>query len=268
MNLSYPKIALAGTVLALLGLAVFFRGEISSLLSVAPKPGDSIDEEAEDPGLNSDPEKKEDNNSEARKNLPAYQGRDLAEFRPNPEEVKLYSKAAQDKFSADIEMHARAIKTDPDFLFGWIEIGLLKKIIGDFEGARDAWEYAGLIRPTNSVSFANLGELYQHYLPDHAKAEKNFRRAVTNKPDDVMVYVSFSDLYSYSYKEKAGLADDILLEGLQANPGDVNLMKALAALYEREGDKAKALEWWQKVLAEEPDNSGVKATIEELKKTP
>ena len=55
------------------------------------------------------------------------------------------------------------------------------------------------------------------------------------------------------------------MEGIAANPTEaVNLKKALAALYERQGDNAKAITWWKKVLEDEPDNSDVAATITAL----
>lgn len=196
--------------------------------------------------------------------LPPYTGRDPAEFRPDPKETASFRKSDLDSLSSRVVMHARAVKENPDFLEGWLQIGLLKKVIGDFEGARDAWEYAGVIRPLNSVSFANLGELYWTYLPDYPRSEKNFLTSIRNKPDDPSTYISLSDLYFHSYSAKRGLADDILLEGLEANPNDINLMKWLASLYEREKNYSKALEWWKKVLAQNPSDELVRQAIADL----
>lgn len=198
--------------------------------------------------------------------IPAYRGRDPKEARPAAEEVKLFSEEQKQKIYGSIRNYGEAVEEDPRFFFGWIQIGILKKIIGDFEGARDAWEYAGVIAPKNSVSFANLGELYWRYLPDYPRAEADFKTSIKNKPEDVSTYISLSDFYSYSYAAKNDLADDILREGLNFNPGDVNLMKALAALYERDGSIAEAIIWWQKVLEKEPGNTSVAAAIEALKK--
>lgn len=198
--------------------------------------------------------------------MPVYGGRDPQEVRPDPEEVLNFSEEQKQKIYDGINDYGQAVKRDPDFFFGWIQAGLLKKVIGDFEGARDAWEYMSIIRPLNSISFANLGELYWRYLPDYPKSEANFQIAIKNKPDDVQSYISLSDLYFYSYKEKEHLADDILLEGLKANPDDPTLMKMLAYFYERQGRHADAITWWQNVLEREPDNKEVAAAIEALKK--
>jgi len=198
--------------------------------------------------------------------LPVYIGRDPEEIRPVEEEVKLFSEEQKRNLYLDIENLGQSVKKNPDFLYGWIQLGSIKKVIGDYEGARDAWEYASLIRPLNSVSFANLGELYWRYLPEFSKSENNFRISIKNKPDDVLTYISFSDLYYYSYKEKKDLADDILLEGVAANPDDPNFPRALAALYERDGEWIRAIEWWKKVLEKEPGNTAVAAAIEALER--
>ena len=272
INFSVKKIGLVVAVGLLIAGVFLFRGKISALFSFGPdwspvRPGDvSLPPPSQIlvPDVER-PEIKESGESSKSK-PPAYTGRDPQEARPNPEEVKLFSEAQKAKIYSDIRMHGSAVKENPDYFFGWMQIGLLKKVIGDFAGARDAWEYAGQIRPENSVSFGNLGELYWRYLPDFLRSEKNFRIAIKNKPDDPATYMSLSDLYLYSYAEKKELAGDILLEGIAANPDSIDLMKYLARYYEVQKKYDSALEWWQKVLAKDPANFEVVTTIESLKK--
>lgn len=195
-----------------------------------------------------------------------YAGRDPEEIRPVPEEIKLFTEEQKSQIYSSIKSYAEKVKQRPEILEDWLQIGILKKIIGDFEGARDSWEYAGVVSPLNSVSFANLGELYWRYLHEYPKSEKNFLISIKHKPDDTQTYISLSGLYFYSYKEKENLADDVLFDGLKANPGDTNLMKALASLYEKQKDYSKSLEWWEKVLKNEPDNKDVAKTIEDVRK--
>lgn len=216
----------------------------SSLIKPKPKATEHVRKEATPPFL--------------------YTGRDPQEVKPDPEEVKLFSEEQKRKLYASIENFGQAVNGNPDYLLGWIELGIIKKVIGDYEGARDAWEYAGIIRPFNSVSFSNLGEIYWRYLPNLPRSEKNFKTSIKNKPDDFSVYISLSDLYYYSYKEKKDLADDVLLEGMAANPDNANFPRAIAALYERDGNFVKAVEWWKKVLVSEPDNTAVAAAIKAL----
>lgn len=198
--------------------------------------------------------------------LPLYRGRPTEELHPSPDEVKLFSESDKQDLYRSLQNFGKTVKENPSFFNGWIQLGLLKKTIGDFEGARDALEYASLIRPENSVSFANLGELYWRYLRVYTQAEINFKTSIKNDPSDPGTYVSLSELYFYSLKEKSDLADDILLQGLIVNPQSMDITKALARLYEKSGQYAQAIEWWQKVLANDSTNADLASMIEGLKK--
>lgn len=198
---------------------------------------------------------------------PVYTGKNPREISPVPEEVKLFTEDQRKTLYNEIDNYGEAVMGNPYFFKGWIQLGLIKKVIGDFEGARDAWYYAGLIAPENVVSFANLGELYWRYLPDFPKSEKNFRQAIKNDPKRPEIYISLAELYYYSYKEKADLADNAYLEGLVANPNDDMLMRHLATYYKKIGDTKNALSWWKKILGTNPsDASEIAAIIASLEK--
>jgi tetratricopeptide (TPR) repeat protein len=109
----------------------------------------------------------------------------------------------------------------------WLDLGIYWKQVDDYEGAALAWEYASALRPSNHVSFTNLGNLYHLYLKDYKKAEENFLTAIANKPDHIIGYLELHSLYRDSYTEKSDLADDILQQGLLANPGNEELEAAL-----------------------------------------
>ncbi|MBI3631184.1 MAG: hypothetical protein HY221_02505 [Candidatus Sungbacteria bacterium] len=197
--------------------------------------------------------------------FPPYSGRDPGEVRPVPEEVLLFTQDQKNQIYAAIENEGKAVKANPAFFNGWIHIGLLKKNIGDFEGARDVWEYAGVIEPLNSLSFANLGDLYWRYLHDYPRAEKNLKISIAHKPSDTATYITLADLYYYSYTEKASLAPQPLLDGLAANPGDENLMRHLGFIYERQGNFSDALVWWEKILTLHPADQKVQDIVNALK---
>ncbi|MBI2096865.1 MAG: tetratricopeptide repeat protein [Candidatus Sungbacteria bacterium] len=197
--------------------------------------------------------------------LPKYAGRDVREIREDPQEVRLFNDEQKKVIRQGILDAAGSIDVDPDVLDPWLKLGLYKKVIGDYEGARDAWEYAGLVRPRNVISFKNLGELYWHYLPDFERAEKNLRVAIENEPQLVDAYITLSDIYHYSYHEKADLADDVLLEGLENNPGSLDLTSYLARRYKEMGNIAKAIEYYEKLLELDPGNSGALGELERLR---
>lgn len=196
--------------------------------------------------------------------IPPYFGRDPGEVRPVPEEVKLFSDEQKTKIYNTIETNGRLVKAHPAYYNGWMLIGILKKTIGDYEGARDAWEYAGMLEPQGSVAFSNLGELYWRYLHDYPKSEANFKVALARRENDPGTYVSLADLYHYSYQEKSALATPTLLRGLEKIPGDQTLMRHLAHLYELEGNITQAIVWWEKVSVASPDDTEVKAEITRL----
>lgn len=253
------KLVIVSVIIIFLGISLLFRDRISSFLTFRTEtPPQTVEEKKNNPR---EEEVKELVSSE----LPAYKGADPAQIRPDPDEVKLFAEDQKEKIYSQIRTNAAAIKENPNFFAGWLEIGLLKKVIGDYSGARDAWEYASLIRPKNSISFANLGELYWHYLPDYPRAENNFRKSLQNNSTDADIYISLAELYHYSMPDKANEAPKVLLEGLNVNPGNDVLTRRLTYLYEQRGEYNLAIEWWGKVLIANPTDSSIAEKIEKLK---
>lgn len=99
----------------------------------------------------------------------------------------------------------------------WIQLGLLRKLIGDYSGAKEAWEYACLLKDSDFVCHANLGDLYAYYLADGVKAEQNFLKAIQISPNQPYLYEKTYEFYRYVLKNDAK-AKDILKKGIEANP--------------------------------------------------
>ena len=118
----------------------------------------------------------------------------------------------------------RDIKDNPDYFNGWVELGIYRKMINDYEGTRDIWEYASFIRPQNSISFANLGDLYGYYLKEPQKAEANYKKAIENGPEQVMVYYNFHKFYIDVLNDTAK-ARAVLQQGISANPDNSDTLK-------------------------------------------
>ena len=135
------------------------------------------------------------------------------------------------------------LKQNPDFFDGWMTLAGTKKTVGDLKGAAEIWEYAGEIRPQNSVSFNNLADLYANFLYDYPKAEAAYRKAIQNSAGEdknVMFYLSLVDLYRYKMNdfEKAKAA---LEEGIAANPGRYEIELKGARFFVDQGDREQAL---------------------------
>lgn len=174
----------------------------------------------------------------------------------------------QENFAADKKL---VLTTTSTFnLAAFNDIAMIKRMVGDFEGARDAWAYIGLKSPKNSVSFLNLGQLYAEDLKDNKKAEENFLMALENSKGESgneQYYRGVVDFYTYFYPEKIGEVEKILLAAVATEQyqNSQDLLALLATYYQNNGQKEKALEYWRKVLLIDPDNEGVKGEIERLK---
>lgn len=130
---------------------------------------------------------------------------------------------------ASNEKIVTALKKDPSNVNNWIDLGLVRKSLGDYIGARDAWEYAKALNPDgNIVPWNNLGDLYHFYLKDYPKSEENWKKVITLKPDYIQAYRGLFELYTYSYKEKANQIPVFLKVGIAKNPSSTDLKQMLA----------------------------------------
>ena len=118
------------------------------------------------------------------------------------------------------------LKSKPDFFDEWISLGINRKMINDYEGAKEAWEYGAILSPKSAVVFSNLGDLYGYYLKDNAKAEKDFLKAIDNDSAFPNYYLRAADFY----REVLGdfsKAKAILIKGLSVIQDESNLKRAL-----------------------------------------
>lgn len=135
----------------------------------------------------------------------------------------------KEEITSKINALVALLKQDPDLFNEWLNLGLLRKSIEDYEGARQAWEYASSIRPQNSLSFGNLALLYGYYLKNPVLAEKNYLKAIENDLKLPYLYAQAADFY-LEVLNQPEKAREILQKGLQMIPGDLGLQSALENL--------------------------------------
>jgi len=123
----------------------------------------------------------------------------------------------KEAYSVKINGIIEELKKNPDSLDNWLVLGVYLKSIGDYKAAEEMWQYASVIRPSNSTSFANLGNLYTYELKDYSKAEANFKKALSNDPSKIYIYTNFYELYRFGIKDNAK-AKAVLEDGIAANP--------------------------------------------------
>lgn len=129
-----------------------------------------------------------------------------------------------------IEKLIAELKQNPNSFDSWLELAIYRKMISDYEGAREIWEYTSQMAPNDAISFNNLGDLYAYYLKDSVKAEENFLKALKNGADQVYIYRNTHDFYLNVVKDKAK-AKKILEDGIKANPGSSQDLQNLLKSY-------------------------------------
>ena len=159
----------------------------------------------------------------------------------------------------------QALKNDPTQFAYWLELGILRSNVQDYEGAKEVYEYLNAVSPNNSISFMNLGNLYYLYLKDYMKAEGNFKHAITNNPNNMQAYQSLYELYTNAYKQNTDSGLNTLLEALSVMPNNVDFLRAVGMEYKKRGDTAHARTYLEKARdeAQKLDNQGLVDTLEQ-----
>lgn len=124
---------------------------------------------------------------------------------------------AQKIVQEKIEKISTELKQNPNLFDNWLLLGIYRKMIGDYEGAKECWEYAAIINPQSPTPFNNLGDLYANFIKDNKKAEENFLQAIKIDPSAIYIYRSLYEFYHYNLKDDAK-AKQILEQGISANP--------------------------------------------------
>ena len=148
-----------------------------------------------------------------------------------------------------------------------LQLGMIKKYVGDYKGAEAIWIKVGEISPQNSTSFGNLADLYTNFMKDYDKAIPAYQTAIANSLGESLnigYYRNFYYFYLYNLEDKTN-AEKVLLEGMENNSENSELLILLASFYRDNGNKAKAIEYYQKALELDPADESVQKEIEKLK---
>jgi len=156
--------------------------------------------------------------------------------------------------------------SDPNDINTWLYLGLLKKMVNDYEGARDVWLYITQKWPQDSTAYGNLGDLYTFFLNEPQKAEAAYKTAIQNDPKNYNFYLGLADLYRYKYPEGDAKYEQTLLDALNKFPDEVNLIGPLAVFYYQTNQVDKAIPVYEKLVKLSPDNETAKQDLAELRK--
>lgn len=118
-----------------------------------------------------------ENQAPPKKTLPIYSGQPIA-FLGNDPIIDQVSQEVVNKRRQMLAELAVSLSNDPNDFDGWMTVAYIKKIFNNYEGARDAWEYAKQVVSNSPLPYLNLGDLYGYYLRDLEKAEGNLLAAI------------------------------------------------------------------------------------------
>jgi tetratricopeptide (TPR) repeat protein len=150
--------------------------------------------------------------------------------------------------SQNIAILGADLKKDPKDESKWLNLGIFRKMIGDYQGSVEIFNFVGILWPSDYVPFNNLADLYQFYIKNYPLAEKNWLKVIELKSDYGEAYENLYNLYKESYKEKEAQALPVLLKGVKNNPGSISLLVYTARYYRSVGEKAQALAYYKKAI--------------------
>lgn len=142
-------------------------------------------------------------------------------FIPDLNRPIIFSVNLPDETKKDAEARIKSVsaklKENPALYSQWVELGLYRKLIGDYVGAAIAWEHAGVLNPTSFIPSQNLGDLYALDIKDYQKAEAYYKKSISKDEKVIMVYEKLYELYKYYLKDPSR-AKAVLEDGIAKNP--------------------------------------------------
>ena len=138
---------------------------------------------------------------------------------------------------AKINMTVAALKKNQQSFSDWIDLGVERQAAGDYEGAREAWEYTAALSSNSATPFGNLGYLYMAYLKDYAQSEINYKKALANDSKNPVWYRSLNDLYAIA---KPAAQEQLLKDAITEFPTALDFQVLLARWYRDHGRVAEA----------------------------
>lgn len=142
------------------------------------------------------------------------------------------------------------ILTSPQDAGAWTSLGTVRKIAGDYEGAKQAWEYVTKLAPQNATAYYNLADLYANFLKDYPKAEAMYKKVMGINSTDTNAYRNLFEIYTgTSYIPTATAGEEILKRGIAAVPDAIDLQVLLARYYKGQGRAGEAAATYEAAIA-------------------
>ena len=199
---------------------------------------------------------------------PVYAGLPVQALDSSPDILKQVPADTYDTSRKELADLAVSLAANPRDASGWMRVAYIKRFYGDYAGTADAYEYLNVIAESDALAFYNLAGLYGYYLKQPARAVPKYEAALERDPMNPTYYSGFSDFYREVMKDLPAAAR-VLERGLAKVQSDMNLSVSYAALLATMGKTARAIEYYEKVLAradlDVPERTAITAEVNRLK---
>ncbi len=153
------------------------------------------------------------------------------------------------------------VERESDMVDVVLSIGLYLNLFGETDKAIEQYEYLLIKRPTHSTVMNNLAWIYID-REEYEKAEGYFKTNIENNPAFSNWYINLADLYRSYMPEKKSEIPELIQQGIDEKEENFVLTVYLAEFYEKEKEYEKALEWYNKALAIDPDSKYTQQAID------
>lgn len=148
------------------------------------------------------------------------------------------------------------LESDLNYYF-WLDVASAQKIIGDYDRAANVWKWFSDAYPGNSISPANLGDLYKSFIVDNVQAEYYYKMAIKRDTSDWYTYYSFYEFYRFNLKDPEK-AIAILKDGAKNNPDYINYVNELTTYLISLNRKDEAKEIIDEYVSRHPESASLK----------
>jgi NADP-dependent 3-hydroxy acid dehydrogenase YdfG/tetratricopeptide (TPR) repeat protein len=155
--------------------------------------------------------------------------------------------------SGALEQLNLATESDPEHEAAYFLLGELAELQGDFNAARTNYERLVDINDDFTDVFYRLGTVLQANFPEEVEyAAKCFKRAAKRNPGNVDAHYQYASLLA-DVLGKTDKAEEYFLKTLAIQPKHPFANYDLALIYHTAGDAAKALQYYEAAIANNPE---------------
>lgn len=147
-----------------------------------------------------------------------------------------FTDAQKKDVQAHVDQYVAELKANEFAYEAWIDLGLYRKNIKDYQGAFEAWNFASSMYPDDTLPLLNIASLYGYDLRDTSKAEKYYAKAIDLKSPLDYPYFAAAMFYEEVLQD-IPKAISIVEIGIKAIPSSLELRAYKSGLEETLANK-------------------------------